>query len=162
MPERPKQVLDPVREAVQRKHYSPRTEESYAGWIKRFILFHDKRHLRKRSSPLDSCLLRLHCGRDARGHALVVQNGKARERKLTLGVGSIKLRAPRVNDRREGQRFRSQILPPYMRRSPQKEYAPHLVALVRAGVQFQDGAQVIPFREQEHEIVAELLAGIAA
>ena len=91
-----------------------------------------------------------------------MRNGKARERKLTLGVGSIKLRAPRVNDRREGQRFRSQILPPYMQRSPQKEYAPHLVALVRAGVQFQDGAQVIPFREQEHEIVAELLAGIAA
>ena len=39
MPERPKQLLDPVREAVQRKHYSPRTEESYVGWIKPFILF---------------------------------------------------------------------------------------------------------------------------
>ena len=33
-----------MREAVQRKHYSPRTAESYAGWIKRFILFHGKRH----------------------------------------------------------------------------------------------------------------------
>jgi len=91
-----------------------------------------------------------------------VRNGKARERKLTLGAGSIKLRARRVNDRREGQHSRTQILPPYMRRSPQKVYAPHLVALVRAGVRFQDGIQVIPFREQEHEIVAELLAGIAA
>jgi hypothetical protein len=44
MPERPKQLLDQVREAVQRKHCSPRTEESYVGWIKRFILFHNKRH----------------------------------------------------------------------------------------------------------------------
>jgi len=33
-----------VREVVQRKHYSPRTGESYLGWIKRFILFHNKRH----------------------------------------------------------------------------------------------------------------------
>jgi putative transposase len=61
--------------------------------------------------------------RDERGHALVVRNGKARARKVTLGVGTIEVRAPRVNDRRvdeEGsrQRFTSQILPPYMRRSP--------------------------------------------
>ena len=61
MPERPKKLLDPVREAVHRKHYSPRMEESYAGWIKRFILFHDKRHFHMRSSPLDSCRLGLHC-----------------------------------------------------------------------------------------------------
>lgn len=61
--------------------------------------------------------------RDARGHALVVRNGKARPRKVTLGAGTIEVKAPRVNDRRvdEGgirQRFSSEILPPYMRRSP--------------------------------------------
>ncbi len=61
--------------------------------------------------------------RDERGLALVVRNGKARARKVTLGVGTIEVRAPRVNDRRvdeQGgrQRFTSQILPPYMRRSP--------------------------------------------
>jgi transposase-like protein len=61
--------------------------------------------------------------RDERGLALVVRNGKARARKLTLGVGTIEVRAPRINDRRvdeEGQRrrFTSEILPPYMRRSP--------------------------------------------
>jgi len=39
---------------------------------------------------------------------------------------------------------------------------PHLVALRRAGVKFQDGAQVIPLQEQEHELAAELLVGIAA
>ncbi len=42
--DRPKKLLDQVREAIQRKHYSPRTAESYIHWIKRFIFFHNKRH----------------------------------------------------------------------------------------------------------------------
>jgi len=40
---RPK-LLQQVREAIRRKHFSPRTEESYIHWIKRFVYFHDKRH----------------------------------------------------------------------------------------------------------------------
>lgn len=36
--------LDLVRERIQVKHYSIRTEEAYVGWIKRFIFFHNKRH----------------------------------------------------------------------------------------------------------------------
>ena len=61
--------------------------------------------------------------RDEAGRALVVRNGRSQGRKLTLGTGTMELRAPRVNDRRrddEGrrQRFTSRILPPYMRRSP--------------------------------------------
>ncbi|MDW8319456.1 MAG: site-specific integrase [Anaerolineae bacterium] len=40
---RPKKLLDPVNEAIRRKHYSPRTEETYIRWIKRFIRFHHKR-----------------------------------------------------------------------------------------------------------------------
>ena len=61
--------------------------------------------------------------RDEHGRAKVVRNGKACPRKVTLGSGTIEVRAPRVDDRREaadGSRccFRSQILPPYMRRSP--------------------------------------------
>ncbi len=38
--------------------------------------------------------------RDERGHALVVHNGQAQARKLTLGAGTVELRAPRVDDRR--------------------------------------------------------------
>jgi len=61
--------------------------------------------------------------RDSRGYALVVRNGQARPRRLTVRTGTITLRAPRVNDRRRvdgvRQRFTSQILPPYLRRSPQ-------------------------------------------
>lgn len=41
---RPKKLLDQVREAIQCKHYSKRTEESYVHWIKRYVLFHSKWH----------------------------------------------------------------------------------------------------------------------
>jgi len=37
-------LLDRVREASRFKHYSVRTEQAYVDWIKRFILFHGKRH----------------------------------------------------------------------------------------------------------------------
>jgi len=37
-------LLDQVREAIRMRHYSMRTEEAYVSWIKRFILFHGKRH----------------------------------------------------------------------------------------------------------------------
>lgn len=61
--------------------------------------------------------------RDGHGHALVVRNGYATEREVLCGAGAVEVRAPRVNDRRvddDGQRrrFKSVILPPYMRRSP--------------------------------------------
>ena len=36
--------LDQVCRAIRVRHYSIRTEQSYLHWIKRFILFHDKRH----------------------------------------------------------------------------------------------------------------------
>src|SRR5215213_9146077 len=61
--------------------------------------------------------------RDDDGRALVVRNGHAREREILLGAGKVEVKAPRVNDRRvdqtgERRRFKSMILPPYMRRSP--------------------------------------------
>jgi Phage integrase, N-terminal SAM-like domain len=37
-------LLDHVRDRIRFKHYSIRTEEAYIDWIRRFILFHDKRH----------------------------------------------------------------------------------------------------------------------
>jgi integron integrase len=40
----PKKLLDQVRDVIRLKHYSLRTEESYITWIKRYILFHNKRH----------------------------------------------------------------------------------------------------------------------
>ncbi len=40
-------LLDQVRAAIRTRHYSLRTEQAYCHWIKRYILFHGKRH------PLD-------------------------------------------------------------------------------------------------------------
>jgi integron integrase len=37
-------LLDQVRDKIRARHYSIRTETTYTDWIKRFILFHDKRH----------------------------------------------------------------------------------------------------------------------
>ncbi len=37
-------LLDRVHEAVRIRHYSRRTEKAYTGWIRRFVLFHGKRH----------------------------------------------------------------------------------------------------------------------
>jgi len=37
-------LLDQIREACRVRHYSIRTEDAYADWAKRFILFHGKRH----------------------------------------------------------------------------------------------------------------------
>ena len=60
---------------------------------------------------------------DEDGKRLVVRNGRARERRVTVGSGTVPVRAPRVNDKRldeegERQKFSSRILPAYARRSP--------------------------------------------
>jgi hypothetical protein len=39
-------LLDQVRNVLRTKHYSIRTEQAYVDWIRRFILFHGKRHPR--------------------------------------------------------------------------------------------------------------------
>jgi integron integrase len=44
-------LLDQVREAIRVRHYSYRTEQSYVGWIRRFILFHGKRHPAQMGAP---------------------------------------------------------------------------------------------------------------
>jgi len=44
MPNQSKRLLDQVRDVLRLKHYSIRTEEAYVNWIKRYILFHHKRH----------------------------------------------------------------------------------------------------------------------
>ena len=46
----PKKLLDQVRDAIRVRHYSYKTEESYLGWVRRYILFHGKRHPRELGS----------------------------------------------------------------------------------------------------------------
>jgi transposase-like protein len=85
--------------------------------------------------------------RDPQGHALVTRNGRARERSVTVGSGTVKVQAPRVNDRRvddqeERVRFRSRILPPYMRRSP--KVAEVLPILYLRGLSTGDFQEALP------------------
>lgn len=40
----PPKLLDQVRDRLRLKHYSLRTEQAYVGWIRRYIIFHGKRH----------------------------------------------------------------------------------------------------------------------
>jgi hypothetical protein len=46
-PPHPPRLLDQVREALRLRHYSLRTEQAYTHWVKRFILYHHKRHPRE-------------------------------------------------------------------------------------------------------------------
>jgi hypothetical protein len=48
MEQKPKKLLDQVRDAVRLKHYAYRTEQSYVDWVRRYILFH----------PIPYCLFR--------------------------------------------------------------------------------------------------------
>jgi integron integrase len=43
-PKPPVKLLDRVRQRIRLKGYSIRTEKAYSEWIKRYILFHNKRH----------------------------------------------------------------------------------------------------------------------
>jgi len=65
--------------------------------------------------------LEKHCDlRDDEGRRLVVRNGNLPERELVTGIGPLRIRQPRVDDRALGpeERFSSQILPRYLRRVP--------------------------------------------
>jgi integrase len=44
-------LLDQVRDQIRVKHYSIRTETQYVQWLRRFILFHGKRHPRDMGAP---------------------------------------------------------------------------------------------------------------
>src|SRR5207244_11578610 len=74
--------------------------------------------------------------RDAAGHALVVRNGVAEPRTVITAAGELEIQAPRVNDRREGRRFTSAILPPWARRSP--KVAEVLPVLYLRGISTKD------------------------
>jgi hypothetical protein len=50
MDDKPK-LLDLIRNTIRLKHYSIRTERAYIDWVKRFILFHHKRHPASMGAP---------------------------------------------------------------------------------------------------------------
>ncbi len=50
MPE-PRKLLEQVRDVLRIKHYSYRTEQTYVDWIKRYVIFHKKRHPKDMGAP---------------------------------------------------------------------------------------------------------------
>ena len=85
-------------------------------------------------SEVDAYVAGAKSERDDNGRALVTRNGKARERKVVTGAGALEVRAPRVNDKRTDEqgeriRFASEILPPYVRRSPKVSHVLPLLYL---------------------------------
>lgn len=75
-PPKPRKLLDELRDRLRTKHYSYRTEQAYVDWVRRYILFHGKRHPREMGGPGIEAFLTHLAGRHAhvakqRGHARV-------------------------------------------------------------------------------------------
>jgi integron integrase len=70
-------LLDQVRERLRFKHYSIRTEETYLLWIRRFILFHNKRHPRDMAAAEVEAFLT---------HLAVVRNVSASTQNIALNA----------------------------------------------------------------------------
>src|SRR5437763_3862538 len=64
-PQNKPKLLDQVRDVIRRKHFSIRSEQSYVDWIRRFILFHNKRHPREMAEAEVGAFL-THLARDGR------------------------------------------------------------------------------------------------
>lgn len=75
-------------------------------------------------AEVNSYIAELADHRDENGRRLVVRNGYHQPRSVTTAAGVIKVKAPRINDKRineatgERKRFSSAILPPWCRKSP--------------------------------------------
>ncbi len=93
--ETPKSVLEQIIQEGARKLLQTAIENEVAEYVERFKEL-----------------------KDEKGHRVVVKNGSSPERMLVTGVGPLKIRQPRVYDKREGESFTSAILPRYMRRVP--------------------------------------------
>lgn len=83
-------------------------------------------------------------------HQLAVRNGRSRERSVATSLGVVSVRQPRVHDRRAGHQFRSSILPPYLRRTPEVDSS--VAALYLLGIS----------SNQMGEAIAQLLGGSVA
>lgn len=64
--------LEQVRTVLRTRHYSLRTEEAYLGWMRRFIIFHGKRHPREMGEAEVAAFLNDLAG--PRGVAAATQN----------------------------------------------------------------------------------------
>jgi len=91
--------------------------------------------------------------KDPSGHKMVVKNGKSKKRTVLLGSGAIDVEAPRVNDKRAEFKYTSQILPPYLRKSPNVESVLPILYL--------KGLSGNSFREALKDLFGENVGGLS-
>jgi putative transposase len=84
----------------------------------------------------------------------IVRNGHSPERDIISGAGPLRVKQPRVRDRKAGSRFRSQILPPFLRRVPSVD------ALIP--VLYLKGISTGDFSEALEAILGPHAAGLSA
>lgn len=71
----PPRLLDQVRQAIRVRHLARNTERAYVHWVKRFVLFHERRHPRDMAEPevmafLTSLAVRDHVAASTQNQAL--------------------------------------------------------------------------------------------
>jgi len=88
-------LLDQVRGEVRLRHYSIRTEEAYVDWVRRFILFHGKRHPREMGAEeVEAFLSHLACER----HVAAATQNQAKSALLFLYKQVLSLELPWLNE----------------------------------------------------------------
>jgi integron integrase len=100
-PVKPK-LLHLVRQAIRIRHYSPRTEEAYVHWIRRYIFFHDVRHPAEMGKPelnafLSHLAVREHVSASTQTQALsalVFLYRNVLEREIGLLEGVVRAKRP--------------------------------------------------------------------
>ena len=91
----PPKLLDLVRDRIRVKHYSIRTETQYVQWVRRFILFHGKRHPRDMGAPeVEAFLTHL----AVEGHVAAATQNQALSALLFLSKEVLGVDLPWLND----------------------------------------------------------------
>ena len=95
------------------------------------------------------------CERDGEGLRTVVRNGYHPERDVLTGIGPVRVQVPKTRDRRrEEQCFRSDLLPPYLKKARRVEAVPPWLHL--KGVSTND------FDEALRALFGESVKGLSA
>ena len=95
------------------------------------------------------------CERDREGRRAVVRNGYQPEREVLTGIGPVRVQVPKTRDRRrEGRCFRSELLPPYLKKARRVEAV--LPWLYLKGVSTND------FDEALRALFGESVKGLSA
>lgn len=117
--------LENIRRVMRAKHYSIQTEKAYLTWIKRFILFHNKRHpVEMAEQEVTQFLTHLAVERQVTSStqnlalcAIVFMYKHIFERELTLLDSTVRARAPKrvpvVLSNNEAKQIISLMKPPY-------------------------------------------------